>query len=62
MSGNQVASWLLSPLAQIIESMMDGIPDLIEMLPIEEAQRYVEAVQQCCEHLIEVAEGDPETP
>ena len=55
MSDHQVASWLLSPLAPIIEGMMEAIPDLIEMSPVEDASRYVACVQRCCEYLIEIA-------
>ena len=55
MSDHQVASWLLSPLAPIIEGMMEAIPDLIEMSPVEDASHYVACVQRCCEYLIEIA-------
>lgn len=55
MNDQQVASWLLSPLAPIIEGMMEAIPDLIEMSPVEDASRYVACVQRCCEYLIEIA-------
>ena len=55
MSDNQLAPWLLSPLAPIIEGMMEAIPDLIETSPVEDASRYVACVQRCCEYLIETA-------
>jgi hypothetical protein len=55
MNDQQVASWVLSPLAPIIEGMMEAIPDLIEMSPVEDASRYVACVQRCCEYLIEIA-------
>lgn len=58
MSDHPSTSWFLSPLAPIIESMMEGVPGLIEIEPIEDATRYVNAVQRCCEYLITIAEND----
>lgn len=64
MSESRLSSWFVSPLAPVIEGMMEDVSGIIDNAPVDDMRRYVEAVQVCCEYLINVAEGNakPSTP